>query len=91
MKFWLPQGPMLTKTKNIHKKKSKKNIFFHFVWTYGPEEATTSGCTAEARVNCHITRLLLTCIVHIYVILCSPTYEITEINYIKIAASLVTA
>ena len=28
MKFWLPQGPMLTKTKNIHKK--IKNITFFF-------------------------------------------------------------
>ena len=24
MKFWLPQGPMLTKTKNIRKKSKKK-------------------------------------------------------------------
>ncbi len=45
LKFWLPYGPMLTKTKKNPKKSKKKNFFFSKmkknVWGYGPGEART--------------------------------------------------
>ncbi len=42
MKFWLPCSPILTKTKNIHKKKIKQKIskMNKKIWAYGPGEAT---------------------------------------------------